>query len=286
MRVVVVSVLTFGFLWQAERCNAEAAFALGQGSNGAYWWAVAANRQTLPEARAAALQSCLQRGPNCSIATTFRMGCFAIAAPIQGAGFTWATRKTQSEAQQFVLTECQSHGRVCQIKGSSCDAIDEAALAAQRRQAENQAAEQARQQRQAEEQAASQARQQRQAEQQAIEQARQQRQIEEQATEAARRTKTLEAQSAELRAFFASPVTQFAVSILVPLILIALKRVVAGAEPHGESVIKRIFVGTASSTLAATILHTAGVTSEITLLSIPIVGGLVLAFNYDKLHSS
>jgi hypothetical protein len=285
MRWVIITLLTAGFLWQAADCLAEGAFALGQRPDGAYWWGIAANRQTLQEARAAALQGCLQRGPNCSITTTFRMGCFALAAPIQGRGFTWATRKTQSEAEQFVLSECQSHGLACQLKGSSCDSIDEAAQAAQRRQAEYLAAEQARQQRLAEQQAAENARRQRETEQQAAEQARRQRQIEEQATETARRTRLSEAQSAELHAFLTNPMTQFAVSVLVPLILILLKRIVGGGEPQGESLPKRILVGTVSSTLAATILHAAGVTSEITLMSVPIVGGLVVAFNYDRLHA-
>src|ERR1700730_4471299 len=98
MRWIVFTLLSVGFLAGSANCNAEGAFAFARRPyGGGYWWGVSTNKQTLREARSAAIQACTEGGPNCSVAATFRMVCFALAAPVQGQGYTWATRRTQLE---------------------------------------------------------------------------------------------------------------------------------------------------------------------------------------------
>jgi uncharacterized protein DUF4189 len=87
------------------------------------------------------MHQCLMRGPNCSIAVTYRRKCFAIVfgrSPDRRSGYHWGTRDTLIEAQNAIMSNCRARGGTCELKYSSCDTIDEAMVDAQRREAARQ----------------------------------------------------------------------------------------------------------------------------------------------------
>lgn len=162
----------------------EGALATGR-NNAGKWFGVAANHNTVLDARNAAMGQCTQRGSGCSVVFTFRGTCIAVAFGKLSdgrTGYEWSTRPSLGDAQAAVMSNCQGRGGSCELKYSSCDTIDEAAIAAQQRYAAEQAAEAARQQRAAAEAAA----------QQAIAEASQRRQAEEQAANEARQRRLSE----------------------------------------------------------------------------------------------
>jgi hypothetical protein len=151
-------------LLTTAHCSAEGAFATGTDHRGRHWAGWTFNRSTVQSARSGAMEGCQQRGPGCSIVATFRNACFvAVYGTTRGrSGYGWATRGTTVDAQNAALSSCRSSGMIsCEVKASVCDTVDEAAISAQRRMAQEQAAEDARRQRIAEEQAAEDARRQR-----------------------------------------------------------------------------------------------------------------------------
>lgn len=269
--------------------HAEGALAIGKDQFGRQWAGWSYNSATLRDARDAAMRGCLQNGSNCNVVATFRGICFALISGRfrNGGGYGWATRPNESDARNVALSDCRARGGYCEVKASLCDTVDEAAIIAQRNFAQQQAEAESRRRKEAEEREEAAARQRRFNEQQAEADARRRRLEAERAAEEASfkaQVKTTQSNAAAFREFFSNPVTQIAVSIGVPIIVIVLKRAVGG-ESESESVPKRIAVGTATSTLAALLLHTMGITHEIALVSIPIVGGLVLALNYDRAHA-
>jgi hypothetical protein len=110
-------------------CCAEAALATGRSQSGGHWFGIGSNHRTLQEARDAAMRQCLMRGPNCSVALTYRRSCFAIVfgrLPDRRSGYEWVTRETLVAARNSVMSNCRARRGVCELKYSSCDNIDEA----------------------------------------------------------------------------------------------------------------------------------------------------------------
>jgi hypothetical protein len=91
---LISSFLIFG---ASTSANAEGALAAGRDARGNHWFGVSYNKSSIQEARNGAMQTCLQKGPNCSVAATFRNRCFAIAYgrfPDRRSGYEWVTRAT------------------------------------------------------------------------------------------------------------------------------------------------------------------------------------------------
>jgi len=136
-------------------CFAEGALATSRDRQG-FWFGISYNKNTIPEARSNAMQSCSQRGQGCSVVATFRNSCIAVIfwrGPGRS-GYGWAVRSTAAEAQNAAMSSCRSQSPYCEMKTSSCDTVDEAAIAAQRRLAQEQAAAEANRRRIEAEQAA------------------------------------------------------------------------------------------------------------------------------------
>jgi hypothetical protein len=146
----VCAIALLAILFSRLPCAAEGALAAGRDQRGEHWLGSSYNRSTVQEARSGAMRECLERGPNCSVAFTFRNTCIAIAfgrLPERRSGYEWVTRSTLVDAQAAVMTSCRNRGGYCELKGSFCDTVDEAQIAAQRRWAEEQAADEARRRR-------------------------------------------------------------------------------------------------------------------------------------------
>lgn len=72
--------------------------------------------------------------------------CFG-RLPDRRIGYEWTGRSTLDDARNAAISSCRSRGGNCELKYSACDNIDEAAVAAQRRLAEQSAAQAAERQR-------------------------------------------------------------------------------------------------------------------------------------------
>jgi hypothetical protein len=115
---------------QPSKSFSEAAFAVGQWGNGAWASGSAYNYRTRSEAEIAAMNSCNQRGYNCSIRTTFRKACFALASQDGGSGWQTGIHSNPDEANRYALLNCAKGGLRCTICEEFCDTLSEAELVA------------------------------------------------------------------------------------------------------------------------------------------------------------
>jgi hypothetical protein len=115
---------------QPSKTLSEAAFAVGEWGNGAWASGSAYNYRTQSEAAAAAMNSCNQRGYNCSIRTTFRKACFALASQDGGSGWQTGIHTDPDVANRYALVTCAKWGLQCTIREEYCDNVSEAEVLA------------------------------------------------------------------------------------------------------------------------------------------------------------
>jgi hypothetical protein len=122
---VVVAVLVIGVAaLQPSKSFSEAAFAVGEW-NGTWASGSAYNYRTQSEAQAAAMNSCNQRGYNCSIRATFRKACFALASQDGGNGWQTGIHTDPYAANRYALLTCGKWGLSCTIREEYCDNVSE-----------------------------------------------------------------------------------------------------------------------------------------------------------------
>jgi hypothetical protein len=107
-----------------NRSLADGAFAFGQKNGG---WSADLNqdRDSSDQAKAEALAACRGTGyaaaPYCEIQTSFSKTCFAYAVQVDSNGFGWFKHDNIEVAREAAIVQCQQNGKVCQLKGSTCD---------------------------------------------------------------------------------------------------------------------------------------------------------------------
>ena len=104
----------------ASGATAQARGALAIGNCGA--WGGSWNYDNDDEARDRALSEC--KGRNCRVVTSFNGLCaaFAIDRARTCGAWGWATRESQSQAENVAIRECENAGgRNCQIRAKFCD---------------------------------------------------------------------------------------------------------------------------------------------------------------------
>jgi hypothetical protein len=115
---------------QPSNTLSEAAFAVGEWGNGAWASGSAYNYRTQSEAAAAAMNACNQRAYNCSIRTTFRKACFALASQDGGSAWQTGIHINPDAANRYALVTCAKWGLQCTIREEFCDNVSEAEVRA------------------------------------------------------------------------------------------------------------------------------------------------------------
>jgi Domain of unknown function (DUF4189) len=87
------------------------------------WGGFTYNATTYDEAQKRALEKCSLHGPGCHIVAFFSLRCLAVAVQHGTGGTSWAVGATTQEAQEFVMNQCRSFGRPCELKGAVCDSV-------------------------------------------------------------------------------------------------------------------------------------------------------------------
>jgi hypothetical protein len=87
------------------------------------WGGLGYNDTTYEEAQRQALARCNQHGPGCRIVALFSLKCLAVATQVGTGASSWAVRATAAEAQKFVVNQCRSFGRPCEVKAAVCDRV-------------------------------------------------------------------------------------------------------------------------------------------------------------------
>jgi hypothetical protein len=230
------------------------------------------------------MAQCRVRGEPCSVRATFRRTCIAIVfgrLPDRRIGYEWTGQPTLDGARNAAMSNCRSRGGACELKYNSCDNIDEAAVAAQRRIAEQTAAQEAQRQRIAAEAAAARAAE--------AEAAAKRRQTDAEAA-AKRRQADVETNAKSYTAALPgqsalwNPASQIGSGVIFLAVLLLIKSFIE-KRSEGQSIPTRILIGTVSSTIAGIILFVVGVKSEYFLLLVPIGGGFAFAMIYDAMHA-
>ena len=108
-----------------EAPRADAALATGQNGRGAHWFGISWNKATPADAQRDALSRCHQRGPSCTIRSSFSNTCMAIVfgrLSDRRSGYEWVISGSIGAAESQVLSNCRQRGAVsCELKKSFCD---------------------------------------------------------------------------------------------------------------------------------------------------------------------
>jgi hypothetical protein len=120
MRVLAIAIAaTTGAPSHIMAAGALASARLGQHT----WGGLGYNDTTYEEAQRQALSRCNQHGPGCRIVVLFNLKCLAVATQVGTGASSWAVRATTAEAQEFVVNQCRSFGRPCEVKAAVCDTV-------------------------------------------------------------------------------------------------------------------------------------------------------------------
>ncbi len=120
---------------QVTRAHSESALAFGFDNDGKSWYGSAYNHQTKAEAREAAMQRCVQQGPQCEVVLEAANACVALAGGDDSNASGRSRAATEADAQSEALRICVQYnkGNSCSIRESYCDTVSEAPTQRQRK---------------------------------------------------------------------------------------------------------------------------------------------------------
>jgi hypothetical protein len=124
-RLSLTFVWIFVFTLQPTMVRSEGAFAFLEYGNGLWTSSVAYNSPTKVGAARQAIERCSRNGESCSIRTTFRNTCFAVAIQDTTSTYTWSEGGNIDFAQREALRKCTRFGASCSIKHAICDTIEQ-----------------------------------------------------------------------------------------------------------------------------------------------------------------
>ncbi len=115
---------------QITPAHSESALAFGYDSNNRAWFGSAYNHKKKEEARRAAMERCVQQGPQCEVVLEAANACVALAIGDDSNASGRAKAATEAQAQGEALQICVEYnkGNSCSIRESFCDVVSEEAV--------------------------------------------------------------------------------------------------------------------------------------------------------------